>query len=141
MGVIIMHVISLRRCVALALVGLPLALGGCSVGMALSGEETPDLAACRVGANRADVEVQLGQPVSVQSLPDGGQTCTYEYQVGNDPSAGRAIAHGAMDVLTLGLWEAVGTPVEAIQGQKYRMTVAYGPDGKAREITTQKISD
>jgi hypothetical protein len=40
--------------------------------------------------------------------------------------------HGGMDILTLGLWELVGTPVEAVQGQEFEMTVTYGPDEKAR---------
>ena len=130
---------SYRRCMMLMLVALGIVplLSGCSVGMALSGQKEPNLAVCRIGANRSDMEVQLGQPTAVKSLADGGQACSYEYQVENAPSAGRAVAHGAMDVLTFGLWEAVGTPVEALQGKKYKMTVTYGPDGKAKEIASQ----
>jgi hypothetical protein len=129
-----------RSTLAMIVLGFATIVSGCSVGMALSGQKEPDLAVCRVGASRSDMEVQLGRPTSVNSLPDGSQTCSYEYQVGNAPSAGRAVAHGAMDVLTFGLWEAVGTPVEALQGKKYMMTVTYGPDGKAKEITTQPVS-
>ena len=123
----------------LALICAPVALTGCSVGMALSGDKQPQLAACRVGADRSDIEMQLGKPVTVSNLTDGDQSCTYEYQVGNEPSAGRAVAHGAMDVLTLGLWEIVGTPVEAVQGQKYKMTVVYDTDGKAKQITSEPV--
>jgi len=75
-------------------------------------------------ATKSDIEAQLGPPVSVRSLPEGGQSCTYDYEIGNEPSAGRAVAHGAMDFLTLGIRELVGTPVEAVQGQKYQMTAA-----------------
>ena len=53
---------SYRRCMMLMLVALgtvPL-LSGCSVGMALSGQKEPNLAVCRIGANRSDMEVQLG---------------------------------------------------------------------------------
>ena len=52
----------------------------------------------------------------------------YHYTIGNKPDAGRAIAHGAMDVLTLGLWEVIGTPVEAIIVKHYDMTVTYDRD-------------
>jgi hypothetical protein len=132
--------VSLRHALlVVTLIGAPLVLTGCSVGMALSGEKQPDLAACRVGAERSDIELQLGKPVAGSDLPDGSQSCTYQYQVGNEPSPGRAVVHGAMDVLTLGLWEVVGTPIEAVQGQKYNMTVVYDADGKATQITTQPV--
>ena len=121
------------------LLALVTTTSGCSVGMALSGSPNPDLAVCRVGAVKSDIEMQVGPATSVRSLPEGGEVCTYEYEIGNEPSAGRAVAHGAMDVLTLGLWELVGTPVEAMQGQKYRMTVIYDDEGTAREISTVKI--
>jgi hypothetical protein len=48
--------------------------------------------------------------------------------------------HGGMDILTLGFWELVGTPVEAVQGQEFEMTVTYGPDGKAKAIETRRIA-
>jgi hypothetical protein len=105
-------------------------LSGCSVGMAVAGKETPNLAACRVGATQADIQAELGRPTSSRVLENGDSVCTYAYEVGNDPSAGRAVLHGGMDVLTFGLWELVGTPAEAMQGQKYEMTVTY--DAEAR---------
>ena len=126
--------------VATALLGMVASTSGCSVGMALSGDENPDLTVCRVGSQKSDIDRQLGPPTSVRTLPEGGQTCTYEYEIGDEPSAGRAVAHGAMDVLTFGLWEVVGTPVEALQGQKYQMTVTYDAEGKAKEISTIKVA-
>jgi hypothetical protein len=54
----------------------------------------------------------------------------YSYELGNAPSAGRAIGHGVMDVLTLGLWEVVGTPIEAFQGETRRLSVTYGADDR-----------
>lgn len=62
-----------------------------------------------------------------------------KYQVGNEPSAGRAVAHGVMDVLTLGIWEIAGTPIEAIQGETYQATVAYDHQDRVTEIKTRKI--
>ena len=127
--------------VAAGLLAAVVSVSGCSVGMALSGEENPDLAVCRVGAEKSDIEAQLGPPTTVRSLPDGGQSCTYDYEIGNEPSAGRAVAHGAMDFLTLGIWEVVGTPVEAVQGKRYQMTVSYDAEGRAQQISTVKVDD
>ncbi len=114
-------------------------LSGCSVGMAVAGKKEPNLAACRVGASRGEVETQLGSPTSVKTLPDGDTACTYEYEIGNEPSPGRAAFHGGMDVLTLGIWELVGTPIEALQGQKFEMTVTYDADGKAKTIESRPV--
>ena len=126
---------------ACVVVAAPLVLQGCSVGMALSGKENPDLGAVRVGATRGEVEMHLGTPVQSAMLSDGRRTDTYEYQIGNEPSAGRAIGHGVMDVLTLGLWEVVGTPIEGVQGERYRATIVYTADSTVEDIKTKKVSE
>jgi hypothetical protein len=64
-----------------------------------------------------------------------------EYQIGNEPSAGRAVGHAVMDVLTLGIWEIAGTPIEGFQGEKYRATVIYGDDDKVTGIKTKASSN
>lgn len=122
----------------LAMVALWLGLSACSVGMALSGEENPDLGAVRIGAQRGEIELHLGAPVQTVSLADGRRADVYEYQIGNEPSAGRAIGHGMMDLLTLGLWEVVGTPIEGVQGETYHATITYDQDDKVVEIKTRK---
>ena len=109
-------------------------LSGCSVGMAMHGKESPNLGQVRVGSTRGEVEMVLGSPVQATSTENGGVVDIYEYEVGNDPSAGRAIGHGVMDVLTLGLWEVVGTPIEGFQGTRYRAVIEYGADDKVTRI-------
>jgi hypothetical protein len=106
----------------IAIVGL---LSGCSVGMALSGKNTPDLGVVKQNATRGEVELQLGPPVQVTTLDSGHVVNMYEYEVGNDPSAGRAVGHAAMDVLTFGVWEIVGTPIEGFQGDKRQVQIEY----------------
>jgi hypothetical protein len=115
-------------------------LSACSVGMALSGSENPDLGAIKVGASRGEVEMHLGSPKNSTTLADGRRTDVYEYEIGNEPSAARAIGHGAMDVMTLGLWEVIGTPIEGVQGERYHAMITYGPDDKVVDIKTKKIS-
>jgi hypothetical protein len=121
-------------------VALVLALSACSVGMALSGEDNPDLGAIRVGAPRGEVELHLGPPIKSASLDDGMRADVYRYQIGNEPSGGRAIGHGVMDVLTLGLWEIVGTPIEGVQGETYHATVTYDRSDKVVDIKTKKAA-
>ena len=118
------------------LAGLP----ACSVGMALSGSENPDLGAIRVGATRGEVELHLGRPIRTASLPDGGRADVYAYEIGDKPSAGRAVGHGVMDVLTLGIWEVVGTPIEGVQGKKYHATITYDRDDKVTGIETRQVT-
>jgi len=100
-------------------------LCGCSVGMAMSGKTTPDLGVIKKNATRGEVELQLGAPVKVTTLDNGHVVNLYEYEVGNDPSAGRAVGHAVLDVLTLGIWEVVGTPVEGFQGDKRQVQIEY----------------
>jgi hypothetical protein len=129
------------RLPVIALAGFALvALSGCSVGMALSGKENPDLGAVKVGATRGEVELHLGPPVRSAAVASGSRTDVYEYEIGNEPSAGRAIGHGALDVLTLGLWEIVGTPIEGFQGEKYQATITYDQNEKVVDIKTHKVS-
>ena len=108
--------------VAIIVVGF---LSGCSVGMAMNGKTTPDLGVVKKNATRGEVELQLGTPVKVSTMENGHVLNVYEYEVGNDPSAGRAVGHAVMDVLTLGIWEVVGTPIEGFQGDKHQLQVEY----------------
>ena len=112
----------------------------CSVGMAMSGSENPDLGAIRVGASRGEVELHLGTAIKTTPLPDGRRADVYQYEIGNEPSAGRAVGHGVMDVLTLGIWEIVGTPIEAVQGETYHATITYDEGDRVADIKTQKAS-
>ncbi len=112
-----------------------LCLCGCSVGMALSGKNEPNIGAIKIGSTRGEVEMQLGPPTTSTTLEDGTRIDIYEYELGNEPSAGRAIGHGVMDVLTLGLWEIVGTPIEGIQGEKRQITIRYDTNDHVKSIT------
>ena len=115
-------------------------LSGCSVGMALSGSQNPDLGAVRTGATRGEVELHLGSPIRSALLDNGHRADLYEYEVGNEPSAGRAAGHAVMDVLTLGVWEIVGTPIEGVQGEKYNATIVYDENDKVVDLKTAKVA-
>ena len=65
----------------------------------------------------------------------------YEIEIGNEPSAGRAIAHGTMDILTLGLWEFIGTPIEVTTGEKSYLTAEYVEGKLSNFHQTPKLSN
>ncbi len=110
---------------------------GCSVNMALQGQKEPEHSVVKREAHRSDIEYHYGAPISETKHCDGTITAIYEYEVGREASAGRAIAHGVMDVCTLGIWEIIGTPVEAYKGDKMRMNVKY--DRNEKMISAQRM--
>lgn len=111
-------------------------LEGCSVGMAMSGRETPNLAMVRVGASRGEIELTLGTPSKTTSIANGNRVDFYKYETGNAPSAARATGHAVMDLLTLGAWELIGTPVEAFQGDEHNLSITYDKNDKAVAINS-----
>jgi len=115
-----------------------LCLSGCSVGMALSGEKDPNIGAIKIGSARGEVEMHLGPPTTSTTYENRTRVDIYEYEIGNEPSAGRALGHGVMDVLTLGIWEVVGTPIEAVQGEKRQITITYDANDHVKAITGSK---
>ena len=109
-------------------------LSGCSVLLANTGMPNPNLSAVQVGATRGQLELELGYPVSSTRLPQGGSVDIYEFQLGRGPSDKRAMSHGLLDILTLGIWEVPGTLIELSVGEKRRIQVTYGPDDRVTEF-------
>jgi hypothetical protein len=46
-----------------------------------------------------------------------------------------------MDILTLGVWELVGTPLEAMQGEEMRVIITYDAAGSAETFDVAKADD
>ncbi len=126
----------IARCVLLATLMVSLcALQACSVGMAMSGKADPNTGTLQMGQSRDLVLLNLGQP-SQTHLTEAGRTDVFELERGNEPSAGRAAGHAVMDVLTLGIWEVVGTPIEGVAGETFTLTIQYDTDEKVTKVTT-----
>ena len=106
----------------------------------MSGKDDPNLGMVKVGASRGEVELTLGSPVKTVSLKDGNRMDVYEYQIGNKPSAGRAVGHAVMDLLTFTLWEIVGTPIEAATGDKHNLSVIYDKRDTVISINSTPIA-
>jgi hypothetical protein len=64
----------------------------------------------------------------VAEVKDGKKHEIYKFVQGysGGAKAGRAFFHGAADVVTLGLWEVVGTPTESVfSGDEQAYEVEY----------------
>jgi len=123
---------------------------GCAVVMAVKGKEEPNLGVLGAGQDRAIAIATLGPPSKTYDSA-GNRVDVFKLKRGDKPSAGRAIVHGVLDFMTLCLWEVVGTPIEATQGETFYVTVYYdeqdrvvkmlpGDDGSAVASSRGKAS-
>ncbi|MGL5936103.1 MAG: hypothetical protein ACRCZI_10850 [Cetobacterium sp.] len=126
--------------VIISVLSFTIMLQGCSAVMAASGTKEANLSALNRGDSRSMVLAKVGQqPTRV--VNDGKDIMEiYELERGNEPSTGRAVAHGVLTLATLGIWEIVGTPLEVVKGEKYFLTVYYDKDENLKkfEITSTR---
>lgn len=120
---------------------LALLLSGCSVGMAMSGKENKDTSILFPGAPRQVVIAKMGAPETSTKNDEGEHIDSYLIVKGNAPSTGRAAVHAGLDVLTLGIWEVVGTPLELGAGMEEtsRCIITYDKDNKIKDIQMIKV--
>ena len=111
---------------------------GCSVVMATQQPSRMDFSVLSKGVDRSRVIAELGTPLTTE-LKDGKRTDVFSVRQGYSTGAkvGRALFHGVADAFTLGLWEVVGTPVEAIaSGTIVKVGVNYDKNDKVEDIIT-----
>ena len=100
---------------------------GCSVFMAAKQPGKKDVSVLREGNRRSLILAEFGHPVNTEKTEDG-RTDVYKFTQGYSSGAktGRAVVHGTADVLTLGLWEVIGTPTEAaFDGREMAVEIQY----------------
>jgi hypothetical protein len=106
----------------LGLIGLLLCLStSCSVIMAAKkeGHSVSKVQSCRT---RGQMVALASAIVSSERLPSGELVEVYQI-LKERGSAARALMHGVLDVGTCGLWEVVGTPMEACINEKEYFTI------------------
>ncbi len=125
------------------LVFMILTLQGCSVGMAMSGKEQKDTSILFPGSPRSVVIAKLGPPETSTKSEEETYIDSYLIVKGNAPSTGRAVAHGALDVVSLGLWELIGTPIEMGAGSEdvYRIIIYYDKSEKIKNVEKIKVKE
>ena len=130
----------MQKVKALILVGIILLSSGCSVSMAAKQPDKKNVDLFKVGTPRSMLLAEFGMP-TVSELRDGRKHEIYKFVQGYSvgAKAGRAVFHGAADVLTLGIWEVVGTPVEGVfSGDEMAFEVRYDDDSRIDQIIALK---
>jgi hypothetical protein len=130
----------MQKVKALILVGIILLSSGCSVFMAAKQPDKKNVDLFKVGTPRSMLLAEFGMP-TVSELRDGKKYEIYKFVQGYSvgAKAGRAVFHGAAAVLTLGLWEVVGTPVEGVfSGDEMAYEVRYDDESRVDQIIALK---
>ena len=107
--------------------GLSVSLTGCAVARAAQQPDKKNLNVLSPGVPRNHVIAELGPPVYTENGV-GTTTDVFAFKQGYSKGvkASRAVAHGAADVLTWGLWEVAGTPIEMLaNGTDVKVEVTY----------------
>jgi len=118
---------------------LVLAMSGCAVVLAAKQPDAKDLSVLNPGTPRSMVVAELGPP-AWSGVRDGAKVEVFAFVDGYSKAtkAARAFFHGAADFFTLGLWEVVGTPAEAIfTGSKMKVEVVY--DGRDQVVSVRNL--
>jgi len=124
----------------LSLVGVAIAAAGCSVAMAAHQPSKKDVALFSTGVPRSLVVAEVGAPVTTETKT-GKRVEVYAFTQGYSKAArvSRTIGHGVGDVLTFGLWEAVGTPTEAaFNGKHVAYEVTYDSADRIESVVRLK---
>lgn len=113
---------------------------GCSVFMAAKQPGLKNVDLFKVGTPRGMLLGEFGLP-TVAEVRDGKKHEIYKFVQGysGGTKAGRAFFHGAADVVTLGLWEVVGTPTESVfSGDEMAYEVSYDATDRIDQVTVLK---
>lgn len=124
----------------LFIIAAAILLSGCSVFMAAKQPDAKDISLFRLGTPRSMLLAEFGLPTTSEEH-DGKKHEIFAFTQGysGGAKAGRAFFHGAADVVTLGLWEIVGTPVEgAFDGNEMAYEVTYDENRRVDEVILLK---
>jgi hypothetical protein len=94
----------------------------------------------RMGTPRTLLLGEFGPPVTSE-IRNSRKYEVFKFVQGYSTGvkAGRALFHGAADLMTLGLWEVVGTPAEAVfSGDEMAFEVSYDRNNRINQVTTIK---
>jgi hypothetical protein len=106
---------------------LALAAQGCAAYQATQQPGKKNLAVLAPGTPRSHVIAELGAPIWSEER-DGQRVDLFTFKQGytKPVKAGRALVHGAADVVTGGLWEVVGIPAESLaDGKDVKVEIVY----------------
>ncbi len=130
-----------RIILSISLIILGFSVSGCSVFMAAHQPDYKDLSFLKVGVDRDTVLINLGVPAVTEKDKDGNEVDYFKFRqgYGMGNKTVRMLGHGVADVFSLGLWEVVGTPSEAIcNGHDVAVKITFDSKNQAKDITYLK---
>ena len=126
---------------SVALLGcVVIAAAACSPVLASKQPSRRDVDLLSPGVPRNIVLAELGQPVTTETK-NGQRVEIFSFVQGyrKGVKVARTIGHGAADVMTLGLWEVVGTPTEAtLNGHRVAYEVTYDASDRIDRVVLLK---
>jgi len=108
--------------------------------MAANQPDKKDTSLFTVGTHRSLLLAEFGAP-TISENRDGKKYDIFKFVQGysTGAKAERAVFHGAADVLTIGLWEVVGTPTEAVfDGDDMAFEVSYDETNRIDNVFVLK---
>jgi hypothetical protein len=111
-------------------------LSGCAVLMAAQLPDKKNLEVFKPGVPRQVVLAEMGLPTGHENR-NGVRSEVYKFKQGYSQPAkiSRAVLHGTADILTFGLWEAVGTPAEYFfSGTDTMVLVTYNGNDRVETV-------
>lgn len=127
----------------LAIMAIASLTASCSVFMAANQPQRKDVHVLDRGTPRNAVIAELGAPAYTRV--EAGQKCdVFSFVQGYSTGAkvSRTVLHGTADVLTFGLWEVAGTPIEAVaDGTKVKVEVFYDADDAVEHVNVIQGND
>lgn len=110
---------------------------GCAVVMAAKQPDYKNVDLFKVGTTRGALLGEFGHPTATDTRPNGDRCDVFSFTQGysGGAKAGRAFVHGVADVLTLGLWEIIGTPTEAVfSGSTVGYETCYDNEDRVKKV-------
>ena len=117
---------------------------GCAAFKASQQPDRKNLSVLKPGTPRTHVIAELGAPIWSERNGDGSTTDVFAFKQGYSKGAktGRALFHGAADVVTGGLWEVAGIPIETVaDGTDVRLVVTSEANGCLVKVDPVKGGD
>jgi hypothetical protein len=117
-----------------------LAATGCAPVLAAKQPSRRNVDLLTPGVPRNLLLAELGQPIGTE-VKDGKRVEVFSFVQGyrKGVKVGRTIGHTAADVMTLGLWEVVGTPTEAtLNGHQVAYEVTYNASDRVELVVPLK---
>lgn len=110
---------------------------GCAATMAARQPGAKDLSVLQPGTPRGRVIAELGHPLATHPTNQGGvDVFAFKQGYTRVNRTARALGHATGTVVTGGIWEIAGIPLESwYDGTDVKLEVYYGPGGHVEHVT------